>query len=114
VRLILLTRGPEEPLPSEVEILTPGSGIGFFPDPGSRIADPNPYFLELSDKFLGKKFYNSLKTGPHFFLQHLKNKIKSRNARHVKRTSCRRTVNSSRVDSKETLATTELQGWQQE
>jgi hypothetical protein len=40
---------------------------------GSRI--PTPYFLELSDKFLGKKFYNSLKTGPNFFLQHLKNKI---------------------------------------
>ncbi len=53
----------------------PGSGIGFFriPDLGSRI--PNPYFLELSDKFLGKKFYNPLKTGPNFFLQHLKNKI---------------------------------------
>jgi hypothetical protein len=40
---------------------------------GSRI--PTPYFLELSDKFLGKKFYNSLKNGPNFFLQHLKNKI---------------------------------------
>jgi hypothetical protein len=65
----------------------PGSGIGFFPDPGSWISDPGsrildlgsriptPYFLELSDKFLGKKFYNSLKTGPNFFLQHLKNKI---------------------------------------
>jgi hypothetical protein len=53
----------------------PGSGIGFFriPDLGSLI--PTPYFLELSDKFLGKKFYNSLKTGPKFFLQHLKNKI---------------------------------------
>jgi hypothetical protein len=43
----------------------PGSGIGFF-----RIPDPNSYFLELSDKFLGKKFYNSLKTGPNFFLLH--------------------------------------------
>ncbi len=53
----------------------PGSGIGFFriPDLGSRI--PTPYLLELSDKFLGKKYYNSLKTGPNFFLQHLKNKI---------------------------------------
>ncbi len=51
----------------------PGSGIGFFPDLGSRI--PTPYFLELSDKFLGKKFYNSLKNRPNFFLQHLKNKI---------------------------------------
>jgi hypothetical protein len=54
--------------------LTPGSGIR---DPekvfsGSRIQDlgsriPNPYFLELSDNFLGKKFYNSLKIGPYFF-----------------------------------------------
>jgi hypothetical protein len=51
----------------------PGSGIGFSPDPGSRI--PTPYFLEISDKFLGKKFYKSLKTGPNFFLQHLKNKL---------------------------------------
>jgi hypothetical protein len=56
----------------------PGSGIRnrFFSgsrisDPGSRI--PTPYFLKLSDKFLGKKFYNSLKTGPNFFRQHLKN-----------------------------------------
>ncbi len=33
----------------------PGFGIGLFriPDPGSRI--PNQYFLELSDKLLGKK-----------------------------------------------------------
>jgi hypothetical protein len=45
----------------------------FFPDPRSRI--PNPYFLELSDKFLGKKLFHSLKTGPNFFLQHFKNKI---------------------------------------
>ncbi len=53
----------------------PGSGIGFFriPDRGSRI--PTPYFLEHSDKFLGKKLCNSLKAGPDFFLQHLKNKI---------------------------------------
>jgi hypothetical protein len=36
---------------------------------------PTPYFLELGDKFLGKKFYNTLKTGPNFFLQHLKSKI---------------------------------------
>ncbi len=47
----------------------------FFPDPGSRITDPNPIFLELSDKFSGKMFYNSLKTGPNFFLQQFKNKI---------------------------------------
>jgi hypothetical protein len=52
--------------------LTPGSGTGFFqiPDPGSRIT--NPYFRELSDNFVGKKFYNSLKIGPIFFLQHFK------------------------------------------
>jgi hypothetical protein len=43
------------------------------PDLGSRI--PTPYLLELSEKFLGKKFYNSLKTGPNLFLQRLKNKI---------------------------------------
>ncbi len=45
-------------------------------DPWTRIQDlgsqiPTPYFLELSDKFLGKKFYNSLKTVPKFFLQNL-------------------------------------------
>jgi hypothetical protein len=55
--------------------LTPGpeSGIRnrFFS--GSRI--PTPYFLDFSDKFLGKKFYNSLKTGQNFFLHLLKNKI---------------------------------------
>jgi hypothetical protein len=48
----------------------PGSGKGFFS--GSRISDPEsriptPYFLELSEKFLGKKFNNSLKTGSNFF-----------------------------------------------
>ncbi len=55
--------------------LDPGSGIGFYriQDLGSRI--PNPYFWELRDNFLGKKFYNSLKIGPNFFLQHFKNKI---------------------------------------
>jgi hypothetical protein len=43
----------------------PGSGLRnrFFS--GSRI--PTPYFLELSDKFLSKKFYNSLETGLNFF-----------------------------------------------
>ncbi len=62
---------------SRTSVADPDPGSGAFltldPDPGSRI--PTPYFLELSDKFLGKKFYNSLKTGPNFFLQHLKNKI---------------------------------------
>ncbi len=51
-----------DPDPRSVAFLTPGSGIGFFPDPGSWI--PNPYFWELSDNFLGKKFYNSW---PKFF-----------------------------------------------
>jgi hypothetical protein len=53
--------------------LNPGSGIGFFPDPGSRI--PNPYFWELSDNILGKKLYNCLKIGLNFFLQHFKTRI---------------------------------------
>ncbi len=48
-----------------------GSAIGFF-----RIPDPKSiFFWELSDNFLGKKFYNSLKIGPNFFLQHFKTKI---------------------------------------
>ena len=51
----------------------PGSGIGFFPDSGSRI--PNPYFLELRDNFLGIKFYNSLKIGQKFFSSTFHNKI---------------------------------------
>ena len=55
-----------------------GSGIlclfdPWIPDLGSRI--PNQYFWELSDNFLGKKFYNSLKIGPYFFLQHFNNNI---------------------------------------
>jgi hypothetical protein len=56
-------------------IRDPGSGMGFFriPDPGSRI--PRPYFEELFDNFFGKKFYNSLKIGPIFFLWHFKTKI---------------------------------------
>jgi hypothetical protein len=57
--------------------LTPGSGIrnGFIPDPGSRIPDPKPIFLKLCDNFLDKKFFNSLKIEPNFFLQHFKNII---------------------------------------
>jgi len=66
-----------DPLPFWPLDQDPGSEIGFFwildRDLGSRI--PNPYFWEVSDKFLGKKIYNSLKTGPNFFLQHVKNKI---------------------------------------
>jgi hypothetical protein len=71
-----------DPDPGSGAFLTPGSGIrnGFFPDPGSRISDPGsrmprPYFEELFDNFFGKKFYNSLKIGPNFFLYHFKTKI---------------------------------------
>ncbi len=55
--------------------LDPGSEIGFFriPDLGSRI--PNPYFWELNDNILSKKFNNSLKIDPNFFVQHFKHKI---------------------------------------
>ncbi len=53
--------------------LDPGSGIGFF-----RISDPGSQthiFDSLVTIFLGKKFYNSLKIGLNFFLQHFKTKI---------------------------------------
>ncbi len=63
--------------PGSGAFLTPGSGIRnrVFPDPGSRIPDPKPIFLRAysSDNFLSKKFYNSLKMGPDFFLKHFKN-----------------------------------------
>jgi hypothetical protein len=49
--------------PGSCAFLTPGSGVGFF-----RIPDRKPIFL-------GRKFYNSLKMGLIFFLQHSKNKI---------------------------------------
>ncbi len=86
VRIIprLLLSSVADPDPGSGAFLTldpdPGSGIRnrFFsgsqiPDLGSRI--PTPYFLELSDKFLGKKFYNSLKTGPLFFFSIKKKKF---------------------------------------
>jgi hypothetical protein len=59
----------EDPDPGSAAFLTHGSGIRirFFPDPGSRSWIPNPYFCELSDNFLGKKFYNSLKIGINIF-----------------------------------------------
>jgi hypothetical protein len=57
-----------DPDPGSDAFLTSGSGIGFF-----RI--PNPYFWELSDNFLGEKFYNSSKIGPNFFLQHFNTQI---------------------------------------
>jgi hypothetical protein len=53
--------------------LTPGSGIRnrFFPDPGSQTHT----FESLVTIFWAKKFYNSLKIGPIFFLQHFKTQI---------------------------------------
>ncbi len=64
--------------PMPLWTLDPGIRNRFLSDPripdlGSRI--PNPYFWEASDKFLGKKFFYSLKGGPNFFLQHFKSKI---------------------------------------
>ncbi len=55
-----------DPDPGSGAFLTPGPGSGirnrFFPDPGSQT-----HIFELSDKFLGKKFYNFFKTGQIFF-----------------------------------------------
>ncbi len=47
-----------------------GSGIQCLFNPWIRNR-----FLELSDNFLGKKFYNSFNIGPNVFLQHFKDKI---------------------------------------
>ncbi len=44
------------PVPYLYQCCGSGSGIRCLFDPWTRIRDPNPYFLELSDKFLGKKF----------------------------------------------------------
>ncbi len=68
-----------DPDPGSGAFFTPGSGIrkvfsgSRISDPGSRI--PKPYFWKLSDNFLRKMFYNSLKIGLNFFLQHFKTKI---------------------------------------
>ncbi len=51
-----------DPDPGSGAFLTPGSGMGFFPDPGSQ-----DHILKSFDNFFGKKFYNSLKIGPNFF-----------------------------------------------
>jgi hypothetical protein len=54
--------------------LDPGSGIGFF---RTRISDPGsqPHIFENLLTILVKKFYNSLKIGPNFFLQQFKTEI---------------------------------------
>ncbi len=54
--------------------LDPGSGIGFFRIPDLRSWIPTPYFENLLT-ILAKKFYNSLKIGPNFFLQQFKTEI---------------------------------------
>ncbi len=68
---------PEQALRGKGNIrLTDLEMMGSFqviPDLGCQI--PNPYFIELSDKFLVKKFNNSFETGPNFSLYHFKNKI---------------------------------------
>jgi hypothetical protein len=65
-----------DPDPGSGAFLTPGSGIRnrFFPDPGFRISDPGSK-THIFDNFLAKKFFNSLKIDPNFFLQTFKNKI---------------------------------------
>ncbi len=61
-----------DPDPGSGAFLTPWSGIR---NRIFQILDPNPYIWELSDNFMGKKLYNSLKIDPNFFLQHFKTKI---------------------------------------
>ncbi len=75
------TTSVADPDPGSGAFLTPGSGIRnrFIPDLGSWISDPgsripNSYFWELSDNFLGKMFYNSLKFGQIFFFSSSKKK----------------------------------------
>jgi len=50
-------------------VADPGSGT--FLTPGSQ----THIFKSLGDKFLGIKFYNSLKIGTNFYLHHFKNKM---------------------------------------
>jgi hypothetical protein len=58
-----------DPDPGSGAFLTPGSGIGVFPDPGSRIPDPG------SQIYIFESLLTILKIGPNFFLQHIKTKI---------------------------------------
>ncbi len=59
---------------------TPGSGIGIFPDPGSWIPKPIPYFWELTVTIFWEKstipYGSSLWIGSNFFLYLLKKKKK--------------------------------------
>ena len=49
-------------------VADPDPGSGAFLTPGSGISDPKPILLRVCDNFFGKKFYNSSKIGPIFFL----------------------------------------------
>jgi hypothetical protein len=51
-------------------LFDPGIRNRFFPDPESQ----THLFKEPGDKFLGKKFHNSLKIDPNVFVKHFKNK----------------------------------------
>jgi hypothetical protein len=62
-------------LKHDSSVADPDPGSGAFLTPGSGIPDPKTILLRLFDNFFGKKFYNSLKIGPIFFLQHFKTKI---------------------------------------
>jgi hypothetical protein len=52
-----------------------GSGIRDWVLFDPRIPDPKTIFLRAFNNLFGKKFYNYLKIGPNFFLQHFKAKI---------------------------------------
>jgi hypothetical protein len=56
---VLLSVADPDPGSSAFKTPGPGSGIRnrWISDSGSQI--PNAYYLELGDKFLGKKFFNS-------------------------------------------------------
>jgi hypothetical protein len=56
--------------PGSGAFLDPGIRKRFFPDPGSQTY----IFESLVKNFFGK-FYNSVKIGQNFFLQHFKNKF---------------------------------------
>jgi hypothetical protein len=75
LNLLFLFSSVEDPGSMPLWPLDPGYEIQnrFFLDHGSRI--PNPYLLKLNDNFLGRKFFNSLYTGPKFFLHMFENKI---------------------------------------
>jgi hypothetical protein len=72
---VLLMSSVADPDPGSGAFLTPGPGSGIRNRFFSRSRIPTPYFLKLSEKFLGKRFYNSLKTGQFFSSAFKKKKI---------------------------------------